>query len=584
MFNKILKTNFNHVFSLVQIASFVFLSFSIFNGLTVTAESQTPDLESNYVPDQVLVKFKDGFRPEIGQQFQQLTIDKKSSEDGVYLLTNKIDNFRSQSLKDYASVSSNVRKQNNSRLDSLINQLKIDPRVESVAPNNIVKAKFTPNDTFYGDQWGLKNTGQQGGQVNLDINAEAAWDITRGNNTIVAVIDSGVNLNHPDLNDNILRNSNGNVIGYDYANNDAVPEDDEGHGTHVAGIIAAEGNNSTGVSGVCPNCKIMPMKFLDQDGFGDTFGAVESMKFAIKNNASVINNSWGGEEQNIFIQDVINQAHSKNIVVVAAAGNDNTSTPMYPASMNHVISVSSITRTGNRALFSNFGSTIDLTAPGEQILSTFPPNTDLGVGCSDNSYSTANDGYGYCSGTSMSSPAIAGCAALIKTVRPSLNGDEVEQLLKNTAKDVGSPGRDDNFGNGIIDCKAAIENPITCPNNQFQVEYFSNLNFTGTPISICEGRQIDRDWGDGRPHPSIHLDSFSIRYNGMFNFNAGEYKFKVRADENVKVWVNNVMIIDNTNINFYKAYSKKVNLASGMHNIRIEYKDFTNYALLKFSY
>ncbi len=299
------------------------------------------------------------------------------------------------------------------------------------------------NDPDYSKLYGLNNTGQTGGTSDADIDAPEAWDITTGSaSTIVAVTDTGVDINHPDLKNNIWVNSGetaGNKIdddkngyvddvnGYDFYNNDATvydPGDGDKHGTHVAGTIAAEGNNGIGVSGVNWKAKIMPLKFLGPDG-GYTSDAVEALNYAVAKGAKISNNSWGGGGYSQTLLDAINKADTSGHLFVAAAGNggsdgvgdNNDSTPHYPSSYDssNIVSVAATDRKDAPAGFSNYGSTsVDLAAPGVGILSTLPGNT-----------------YGSYSGTSMATPHVSGVAALLKSMNSSADDATLkDQILK----------------------------------------------------------------------------------------------------------------------------------------------------------
>ncbi|MDQ3940404.1 MAG: S8 family serine peptidase, partial [Actinomycetota bacterium] len=292
-----------------------------------------------------------------------------------------------------------------------------DPGVRYAEPDHIVTADLTPNDPRYvdGTLWGLNK-----------IQAPGAWDQTQGSPTVVVgVIDSGVDYNHPDLATNMWSNAgevpgdgldnDGNgykddVRGWDCANEDNNPMDDNSHGTHVAGTIGGVGNDSVGVAGVNWDVSIMALKFLNAQGSGYTSDAVQCLDYATRNGVQVTNNSWGGGGYSSSLFDAINRARAANDLFVAAAGNssrDNDTTPHYPSSYSNdnVISVASTTNTSTDSLssFSNFGATsVDLGAPGSGIYST-----------------TLNNTYGTKSGTSMATPHVAGAAALVWAYHPT---------------------------------------------------------------------------------------------------------------------------------------------------------------------
>ena len=330
------------------------------------------------------------------------------------------------------------------------------PEVEYAEPDFLLAPSqtTTANDPEYGKLYGLNNTGQNSGTVDADVDAPEAWSTSTGDPaTLVAVIDEGVDINHPDLRDNIWVNADevaGNGVdddnngyvddrnGYDFANNDASVYDpdpisgsgDE-HGTHVAGTIAGEGNNTLGVAGVSWRASIMPLKFLGPNG-GYTSDAVEAINYAVRNGAKISNNSWGGGGYSQTLRDAIANADASGHLFVAAAGNggadgvgdDNDATPSYPASYDvpNVVSVAATDRTDALAGFSNFGaSSVDVAAPGVQILSTLPNNT-----------------YGAYSGTSMATPHVSGIAALLKSERPELDDAQMKAQILQFAEKKGT--------------------------------------------------------------------------------------------------------------------------------------------------
>lgn len=293
---------------------------------------------------------------------------------------------------------------------------------------------LTPNDPNYGSLWGMNNTGQSGGTVDADIDAPEAWDIARGTGQhIVAVIDTGVDYNHPDLAANMWRNpgetagdgidndANGlvdDIYGADYANNDADPMDDNNHGTHCAGTIGGVGNNGVGVTGVAWTTRIMALKFLTASGSGSTSNAIRCIDYAISKGASILSNSWGGGGYSSTLEQAITRARNAGAIFVAAAGNNGANTDVsanYPSNyaVDNVVSVAAIDRNNNLASFSNYGATtVDLGAPGVSILST-----------------TRNNTYSSFSGTSMATPHVAGAIAVFWDRNPTLTYTQVIQRL-----------------------------------------------------------------------------------------------------------------------------------------------------------
>jgi subtilisin family serine protease len=229
------------------------------------------------------------------------------------------------------------------------------------------------------------------------------------------------------------------------------PEDDHGHGTHVAGIIAAVGHNNMGIAGVAPHCKIMPVKVLNHEGKGDTGDIVAGLLWAVNNGAKIVNMSLGGTGGSRALMDAIAYAQSKDVVVVAAMGNDGANAQEYPAGYPGVIAVGATDSSDEAASFSNFGSWISVAAPGEDILSTLPTHSV---------YVTETEGketsYDSMDGTSMASPFVAGLAALIRSQYPTMSAPLVKSRIEKSADDLGDPGFDDHFGHGRINAARAI--------------------------------------------------------------------------------------------------------------------------------
>jgi subtilisin family serine protease len=305
-----------------------------------------------------------------------------------------------------------------------------------VEPNFVVRAARLPNDRSFGQQWGLRNLGHFGGKAGGDVGATAAWDVTVGGQTPVAVVDTGVSFKHPDLAPNAWANpgdpANGkdddgdgfvdDVNGADFLHGDSNAEDDGGHGTHVAGIIGAQGNNAIGVTGIAWETQVMGLKFLDGNGEGNTADAANAIDFAVDHGARVINASWGGPAFSQALYSSIRRANEHGVLFVAAAGNDGVnadSSPDYPAAFDlpNVVSVAATDRTDRLVEFSNYGAkSVDLAAPGDDIYSTVPNVSDP-------------SGYASFSGTSMAAPFVAGAAALYLAKYPQAAVDQVRAAL-----------------------------------------------------------------------------------------------------------------------------------------------------------
>ncbi|MDD5717175.1 MAG: S8 family peptidase [Sulfuricurvum sp.] len=343
------------------------------------------------------------------------------------------------------------------------------PEVESVEPNRIIKKyKTVPNDTNLSGQWHLDRTFDVTQSTLVDMNATSAWDTTQGDSQItVAVIDTGIDSSHPDLRNQLWHNAlegviadgvdndnNGYVddaIGYDFVNRDYDPNDDDvdGHGTHVSGLIAAEGNNSTGTSGVAWHASVMALKILDADGYGETAAEVEAIRYAVDNGARIINMSLGGgcgDEASPAEYAALSYARDHNVLVVVAAGNDgcnNDGLPTYPAGhpLDNLLVVGAVNKSGSTAWFSNYGSySVHLSAPGEDILSTVP---------------VAKGSYDLMSGTSMATPIVSGSAVVVLANDSNLTYKQLREKLIGSA--VSSPllnGK--NLISGLLDVGSAL--------------------------------------------------------------------------------------------------------------------------------
>lgn len=294
-----------------------------------------------------------------------------------------------------------------------------------------------PNDPLFKEQWSLLNTGQRAGKSGADVCATRAWAKTKGTRKIVvAVIDTGVDYNHQDLHNNIWTRPASlapytdaelgafdDRHGFDAADNDGDPMDDNGHGTHCAGIIGAEGDNNDGIAGVNWQVEIMGLKFLSRNGSGTTKDAIECINYVVARkkagvNVRIISASWGSTAHSRALGDAIKRAGEEGILFVAAAGNsstDNDRQPHYPSNYQHpnVVSVAALTRLDVLARFSNYGAkTVHIAAPGAEIMSTWPRNE-----------------YEEHSGTSMATPVVSGVAALILSVSPDLSVTDLRQRL-----------------------------------------------------------------------------------------------------------------------------------------------------------
>lgn len=368
---------------------------------------------------------------------------------------------------------------------------------------------YVPNDPLYGpsisQQWFLPR-----------IHADAAWDLTKGQASIVvAVVDTGLDLNHPDLQGQWIN-------GYNELNPQSLPQDNQGHGTHVSGIIAAALNNSIGVAGIAPQCKIMPIKALDSNGQGDDMDIAVGIRWAVDHGAKIINlslgsplNSNGTYDDSGVVDDAVKYAHSKGVLLVAAAGNDGIGILNYPAALPGVIAVGSADSQNRRSYFSNYGSTLSLLAPGEQILSTFPVSLP------------GQMPYQSLSGTSVATPIVSAVAALIWSANPTWNKDQVIQKLLSSANVLQTQGWTATQGFGQVDAlQALLPTPVPewpIPNallnsvGQIKARFDSSsmiqpssvqLYVDSTPISTnySQGKAVGNSpsLGDGVHHLELH--------------------------------------------------------------------------------
>ncbi|XWK87189.1 MAG: S8 family peptidase [Phormidium sp.] len=305
----------------------------------------------------------------------------------------------------------------------------IGKKTETIEPNYEYKALEAPNDPDYVKQWNLRS-----------INVESAWEETKGAGMTVAVIDTGVTV-VPDLEQTKF------VKGYDFVNDKEEATDDNGHGTHVAGTIAQSTNNNYGVAGVAYEASIMPLKVLSGYGGGTVADIAEAIRFAADNGADVINLSLGGAGESQVLEEAVNYAYNKNVVVVAAAGNENRNSASYPARYPHVISVAATGPSGEKAPYSNFGAGVDISAPGGsengQILQeTIDPETGASM-------------FAGFQGTSMASPHVAAVAALVKASGVE-TPDEIREVLIQSVRKVQEDPLN-HFGAGHLDAAGAVK-------------------------------------------------------------------------------------------------------------------------------
>lgn len=411
-----------------------------FNAGTLIKNS---DIYVKYAKDTLLVKVKSNITQNSLNSILNtygLMIEKSYPEINLHKI--KVPHEHSESMK------------------AIIHNLEKNKYIEYAEPNGLLHINRIPYDPNFGKLWGLHNMGQDGGTYDADIDAPDAWNKFKGTNVIVAVIDTGVNYNHPDLKANMWVNTkeipnnkkdddnNGYIDdyrGWDFVNNDNNPMDDDDHGTHCSGTIGASGNNDIGVVGVNWRVRIMPLKFLDSCGSGTHADAIEAILYAAKMGAKIASNSWGGDTYNKALYDAIKYYQSRGGLFIAASGNDGTyNKPTYPASynLNNIISVAATDRNDELASFSNYNRrSVDIGAPGKEI------------------YSTVIKGYKSFSGTSMAAPHVAGVAALVRGKNKKLNYAQIKKIIL-TSVDKKDSLKGKVLTGGRLNAARAIEAPI----------------------------------------------------------------------------------------------------------------------------
>jgi len=421
--------------------------------------------------------------------------------------------------------------------------------IEYAEPNNKGSGggtqEIVPNDQYYFRQWALQNDGTfslSPAVTGADIQMEDAWGIEQGDsNIIVGIIDSGTKLNHPEFSGRIWKNYNDipnngidddangfvdDVTGWDFANSDNDPSDDEGHGTNVAGIIGANGDNAIGYAGVDWNCKLMILKGIDNTNFGLYSWWAEAIYYAVDNGAKVLNMSLGGSGPSTTLEDAVDYALNNNVVVVVSMMNENTGEVYYPAGFNGVIAVGSTDADDNRSdpFFwsetsgSNYGNHISVTAPGNFIYGlNYQSNSNYGS---------------YWGGTSQATPHVAGLASLLLAQNPNRTPAQIKSIIEATAEDqVGNstedtPGFDQYYGHGRINAFNALSVLNSINTHGFQdadLEVFPNpasQNFTLTFPASAKQVQILNSLGQSLLIKNVEgqtMGNFQLTENGIYH-------------------------------------------------------------------
>ena len=338
----------------------------------------------------------------------------------------------------------------------LIEALSRNPAVEYAEPDEVVTA--ATDDQYFRQQYALQNVGQSltntagtllaaDGTPDADVDAVEAWGVTKGGSTKVAILDTGVANVHDDIAPQVVGYANF-VTADTKEDPKANPEDKYGHGTHVAGIVAAKANNQIGVAGVCPECSILDVKVLNDSGSGSSSVIANGISWAADNGAQVINMSLGQRVSSRTLEAAVNYAWNKGVVIVAAAGNAGTQAKIYPGAYPNVIAVAATDNKDNKASFSTYGRWVDVAAPGVNVYSTFP-NHPFVLGTQNG----RSQGYDVASGTSMASPIVAAVAALVWRTPAVTDNASVRARIESTADPITGTGT--SWANGRVNaCKA----------------------------------------------------------------------------------------------------------------------------------
>ncbi len=397
---------------------------------------------ADFVPGEVLVKFKPG---------------SGAGSDAAAAVGALLQGIGALSTEQVPYSGIELVKVPPGELARALRELRASPLVEHAEPNYLRHADFSPDDTEYvaGNQWNMSNSPASGG-----IDMPNAWDAVQaatGNyggdsSVVVAIVDTGVAYENrgaygqaPDLAGTSF------VQGYDFENNDPYADDDNGHGTHVCGTVAQTTNNTSACAGIAFNCTVMPVKVLDNVGSGTDAEVVSGIEFAANHGVEVINMSLGGPEPSTILEDAVDYAFGKGVVVCAAAGNANLSAVEYPAAYPSCIAVGATSKSKAKASYSNYGSALDVVAPGGETANPIYQQTYNTIG-------QPSSGFGVVGlkGTSMATPHVSGTAALVRSAHPTWSASGVRGAIASTCYDLGTAGWDRTFGWGLIDARAAV--------------------------------------------------------------------------------------------------------------------------------
>lgn len=365
-----------------------------------------------------------------------------------------------------------------------------NPNVLYAEVNGLYQAVAATSDSRVNEQWGYNNTGQTGGTDDADIDAFEAWDANKGNATVaIAVLDTGIQASHEDLQGKVTKAAN-------FTDSSTV-DDIRGHGTHVAGSAAASTNNGMGVAGTCPDCSLYNGKVLGDSGSGAYSWIAQGITWSADNGAKVINMSLGGSSASSTLQDAVNYAWGKGVVVVAAAGNSGSSTPFYPAAYENAIAVGATDHKDAKASYSNYGSWVDVAAPGSDILST-----------------TVDGGYATKNGTSMATPHVAGVAGLVWSTSLGTNSEVRKQIESSAADRTVLAGIGPDWSKARINACTAVGGTNCAPPPDTTAPTVSSVSPSDGKTGVLRSTNVTVTFSEAIDSATLSSSTFSLVKSG----------------------------------------------------------------------